>query len=221
MAPNRFTTGSKGQTVYLVDDDPWVRNALREVLESMQINVVGFGSAQEYLAYPRSDTLACLLLDLELPDLNGLELQQRLSRETGPPVIFITGHGDIPTTVRAMKAGAVEFLTKPIQTDALLAAIAAAFAQDGIARERNANLAALQRRLAKLTPREREVFPLVIAGLRNKQAAAILGVSEVTLQVHRSRIMKKMAARTFAELVRIGEKLDISVPPAGGSTRPM
>ena len=211
---------SKTQVVYLVDDDPSVREALCELLALFKINVVSFASAREFLAYSRSDTLACLLLDLELPDLNGLELQERLGRETAPPIVFISAHADIPSTVRAMKAGAIEFLTKPIEPQALLGAISAAFAQDGIERERKANLAALQRRLAKLTPREREVFPLVISGLRNKQAAAILGITEVTLQVHRGQIMRKMAARTFAELVRIGEKLGISMPTSSGPNRP-
>ena len=210
----------KTQVVYLVDDDPSVREALCELLAIFKINVVSFASAREYLAYSRSDTLACLLLDLELPDLNGLELQERLGREAAPPIVFISAHADIPSTVRAMKAGAIEFLTKPIEPQALLGAISAAFAQDGIERERKANLVALQHRLAKLTPREREVFPLVISGLRNKQAAAILGVTEVTLQVHRGQIMRKMAARTFAELVRIGEKLGVSMPTSSGPNRP-
>jgi len=214
------SVSSKTQVVYLVDDDPSVREALCELLGLFKINVVSFASAREFLAYSRSDTLACLLLDLELPDLNGLELQERLGRETAPPIVFISAHADIPSTVRAMKAGAIEFLTKPIEPQALLGAISAAFAQDGIERERKANLAALQRRLAKLTPREREVFPLVISGLRNKQAAAILGITEVTLQVHRGQIMRKMAARTFAELVRIGEKLGISMPTSSGPNRP-
>ena len=212
---------SKTQVVYLVDDDPSVREALCELLALFKINVVSFASAEEYLAYSRSDTLACLLLDLELPDLNGLELQERLGREAAPPpIVFISAHADIPSTVRAMKGGAIEFLTKPIEPQALLGAISAAFAQDGIERERKANLVALQHRLAKLTPREREVFPLVISGLRNKQAAAILGVTEVTLQVHRGQIMRKMAARTFAELVRMGEKLGISMPTSSGPNRP-
>ena len=211
---------SKTQVVYLVDDDPSVREALCELLALFKINVVSFASAREYLAYSRSDTLACLLLDLELPDLSGLELQERLGREAAPPIVFISAHADIPSTVRAMKGGAIEFLTKPIEPQALLGAISAAFAQDGIERERKANLVALQRHLAKLTPREREVFPLVISGLRNKQAAAILGITEVTLQVHRGQIMRKMAARTFAELVRMGEKLGISMPTSGGPNRP-
>src|SRR5215469_423223 len=161
------TVSSKTQVVYLIDDDPSVREALCELLTLFRISVVSFASAEEYLAYSRSDTLACLLLDLELPDLNGLELQERLGREAAPPIVFISAHADIPSTVRAIKAGAIEFLTKPIEPQALLGAISAAFAQDGIERERKANLVALQHRLAKLTPREREVFPLVISGLRN------------------------------------------------------
>jgi len=220
QSKGQVTGSSKAQVVYLVDDDPSVREALCELLTVFKIHVVCFASAHEYLAYTRSDALACLLLDLELPDLNGLELQQRLAREPGPPIVFISAHGDIPSTVRAMRAGAIEFLTKPIEPPELLAAISAAFAQDGIERERRANLVALQRRLAKLTPREREVFPLVISGIRNKQAAAILGITEVTLQVHRGQIMRKMAARTFADLVRIGEKLQISMPTSSGPCGP-
>jgi len=203
---------SNREIVYLVDDDAAVRQGLTELLASYKIDVVTFASAREYLAYSRADTLACLLLDLELPDLNGLDLQQQLASESGPPIIFVTGHGDIPSSVRAMKAGAIEFLVKPVHPDALLASIKAAFAQDAIVRERNASLAELQRRLAKLTPREREVFPLITSGLRNKQAAAMLGITEVTLQVHRGQIMRKMAARTFAELVKMGEQLQISMP---------
>jgi FixJ family two-component response regulator len=209
----------KGEVVYLVDDDAFVREAICDLLASFDLYVVSFGSAREYLEYARSDATACLVLDLELPDINGLDLQAQLARETGPPIIFITGHGDIPSSVRAMKAGAIEFLTKPIDTEALIASIRAAFAQDRIMREKTADLATLQRHLGQLTPREREVFPLVIQGLRNKQAAAILGITEITLQAHRGQIMRKMAARTFAELVRMGEKLGIALPESVDSRR--
>ena len=207
------------EVVYLVDDDAAVRETISDLLASFNMEVVSFGSAGEYLRYARSDDIACLILDLELPDISGLDLQRQLDRETGPPVIFITGHGDIPSTVRAMKAGAIEFLTKPIDTDALVATIRAAFSQDRIMRERGADLAALRRCLAQLTPREREVFPLVVYGLRNKQAAAMLGITEITLQVHRGQIMRKMGARTFAELVRMGEKLGIETPKPGAPDR--
>lgn len=202
-------TGTPRQVVYLVDDDTAVRETLSDLLESFGMEVVSFGSAGEYLQHARSDEVACLLLDLELPDISGLDLQRQLDRETGPPVIFITGHGDIPSSVRAIKAGAIEFLTKPIDTEALVTTIRAAFAQDRIVREKGADLAALRQRLAQLTPREREVLPLVIHGLRNKQAAAVLGITEITIQAHRGQIMRKMRARTFAELVRMGEKLGI------------
>lgn len=212
-------TAASREVVYLVDDDVAVRETLSDLLASFSIEVVVFGSAGEYLQYARSDDVACLVLDLELPDISGLDLQRQLDRETGPPVIFISGHGDIPSSVRAMKAGAIEFLTKPIDTEALIATIRAAFTQDRIVREKGADLAALRRRLGQLTPREREVFPLVIYGLRNKQAAAVLGISEITLQVHRGQIMRKMRAGTFAELVRMGEKLGIETPKPAAPDR--
>jgi FixJ family two-component response regulator len=198
--------------VYLVDDDPRVREALSELLASLKIDHVTFASAAEYLRYPRSDESACLVLDVHLPDINGLDLQQQLADESGPPIIFISGHGDIPSTVRAMKAGAMEFLTKPINKDALVAAISAAFVKDLDQRQRTADLTSLQLRFALLTPREREVLPLVVAGMLNKQAAAALGISEVTLQVHRGQIMKKMEADSFADLVRMAGKLGIPEP---------
>jgi FixJ family two-component response regulator len=210
----------KGEIVYLIDDDSSVREALCELLASFDMNVVSFASAQDYLNYPRSDAIACLVLDLELPDINGLDLQQQLARETGPPIIFISGHGDIPLTVRAMKAGAIEFLTKPVEAEVLLASIREAFAQAKMMRAKDADLTTLQRHLSQLTPREREVLPLVTSGLRNKQAAAILGISEVTLQVHRGQIMRKMAAKTFAELVRMAEKLGITMAPSRGTDQP-
>jgi FixJ family two-component response regulator len=198
--------------VYLVDDDPRVREALSELLASLKIDHVTFASAAEYLRYPRSDESACLVLDVHLPDINGLDLQQQLADESGPPIIFISGHGDIPSTVRAMKAGAMEFLTKPINKDALVAAISAAFVKDLDQRQRTADLTSLQLRFALLTPREREVLPIVVAGMLNKQAAAALGISEVTLQVHRGQIMKKMEADSFADLVRMAGKLGIPEP---------
>jgi FixJ family two-component response regulator len=197
--------------VYLVDDDPRVREALSELLASLQIDHVTFASAADYLGFKRSDACACLVLDVHLPDINGLDLQQQLADESCLPIIFISGHGDIPSTVRAMKAGAIEFLPKPIHKDAFVAAIGAAFAQDLEQRQKTADVASLQRRLASLTPREREVLPLVVSGMLNKQAAAVLGISEVTLQVHRGQIMKKMEAESFANLVRMAERLGI--PP--------
>jgi len=151
-----------------------------------------------------------------MPQMGGLDLQRHLSGESGPPIIFMSGKGDIPSTVRAMKGGAIEFLTKPLDEDALLTAIRTAFAQDRKLRQRHADLAKLRERLASLTPREREVLPLVVGGLLNKQAAAVLGISIVTLQVHRGQIMRKMAAKSLAELVRMASKLGIrqSVSPS-------
>lgn len=198
-----------GEVVYLVDDDPRVRETLADLLDSWKLAHITFGSAGEYLSFVRMDACACLVLDVQLPDISGLDLQRELASESSPPIIFISGHGDVPSTVRAMKAGAIEFLTKPINPEAFLAAIRAAFAQDREQRRKTAHLADLQRRLALLTPRECEVLPLIVAGMLNKQAAAVLGISEVTLQVHRSQIMKKMEAESFADLIRMAAKLGI------------
>jgi len=195
--------------VYLVDDDPRVREALSELFASQRIEHVTFASGSEYLGFEKPETCACLVLDVQLPDINGLDLQERLAEGSGPPIIFISGHGDIPLTVRAIKAGAVEFLTKPVDPEKLLPAIQAAFAEDLERRRKTADLAILQGRYALLTPREREVLPLVAAGMLNKQAAAALGITEVTLQVHRGQIMRKMEAGSFADLVRMAEKLGI------------
>ncbi len=151
---------------------------------------------------------ACLVLDVHLPDINGLDLQSQTASGAHPQIVFITGHGDIPTSVRAIKAGAVDFLTKPLREADLIRAIRAAIAQDRAARLERADLSELRRRQACLTPRERDVLPLVVSGLLNKQAAAELGISEVTLQIHRSRIMRKMEAGSLAELVRMAGKLE-------------
>jgi FixJ family two-component response regulator len=195
----------------LVDDELAVREALSELLATFGIAVRCFGSAREYLKHARVDEAACLVLDIQLPDIDGLELQRQIAA-MGPPIVFITGHGDIPGSVQAMKAGAVEFLTKPVDTEALLAAVRVAFKRDRVERARAANLSELQRRLATLTPREREVLPLVLDGMLVKQAAWSLGISEVTMQVHRGQIMRKLQARSYAELVRFGEKLQIRAP---------
>jgi FixJ family two-component response regulator len=152
-----------------------------------------------------------LILDVELPDINGLDLQNQIADGDHPPIVFITGHGDIPSTVRAIKHGAVDFLTKPFSDAALMQAIRTAVAQDRKARAERADLDVLKRRYLDLTPREREVLPLVISGLLNKQAASELGISEVTLQIHRRNVMQKMAAVSLADLVRIAEKLQIPV----------
>jgi FixJ family two-component response regulator len=203
----------KGDEVaYLVDDDAPVREALSELLASHDIEHVAFGSASEYLQYTRSEGSACLILDLKLPDIDGLALQHQLAETNSPPIIFISGHADIPSSVRAMKAGAIEFLTKPVDEETLIAAIRAGFAKDHQQRQVAAELASLQERFSTLTPREQEVLPLVTDGMLNKQSAALLGVSEVTLQVHRGQIMRKMKAESFADLVRMAEKLRIFRP---------
>jgi FixJ family two-component response regulator len=195
--------------VYIVDDEPGIREALRNYLESCGLRVKSFESAFEYLSYKRTEECACLLLDLQLPDINGLQLQDRVSDKSSPPIIFMTGRGDIPSTVKAMKAGAVEFFTKPIDPSTLLAAIHAAHLKDKALRKQESHLALLRRRLATLSPRELEVLPLVIGGYLNKQAAATLGIKEVTLQIHRSQIMRKMAAGSLADLVRMARELGI------------
>jgi FixJ family two-component response regulator len=195
--------------VFIVDDDRRICEALFELLSTFDLHVVTFGSAAEYIAYPKPDVPACLILDVELPDINGLDLQSQTAQGDHPQIVFITGHGDIPTSVRAIKAGAVDFLTKPFKEADLMRAIHAAIAQDRDARRKRAELGELRQRLSSLTPREREVFPLVVSGLLNKQAAAELGISEVTIQIHRGKIMKKMGAGSLAELVRMAGMLEI------------
>jgi len=198
-----------GNVVYLVDDDPRVREGLKNLFDSVDMMMLTFSSASDYLEHLRVDDAACLILDLQMPSIGGLELQSRLAQEGSPPIIFITGHGNIPSTVKAMKAGAIEFLTKPVDTEALLAAVSTAFARDRLLRDQRAVLSALEKKFALLSPREREVLPLVVKGLLNKQAAAVLGIKEVTLQIHRSQIMQKMAAGSLAELVRMAGRLSI------------
>jgi FixJ family two-component response regulator len=195
--------------VFVVDDDQRIREALLDLLTASDLQAVAFGSAAEYMAFPKPDVAACLILDVELPDINGLELQQRLAKEDGPPIIFVTGHGDIPSSVRAIKAGALDFLTKPFRDHELLALVRSALDKDRERRARLADMDRLQRRLQSLTPREREVLPLVVSGLLNKQAAAHLGISEVTLQIHRTSVMRKMEADSLADLVRMAGWLDI------------
>jgi FixJ family two-component response regulator len=174
------------------------------------MHAVAFGSAAEYLAYPKPGVPACLVLDMELPDVNGLELQTQVVQDH-VQIVFITGHGDIPSSVRAMKAGAVDFLTKPFNEADLMRAIDTAIARSRHIRQKGVELDDLRQRLASLTPREREVLPLVASGLLNKQAAADLGISEVTLQIHRGNVMKKMGAESLAELVRMATTLNIAM----------
>ena len=196
--------------VFVVDDDASVREAVAELLSAAHHAVETFGSAAEYLSFTRPDLPACLVLDVELPDMNGLDLQRRLDSDEHPPIVFLTGHGDVPRTVRALKAGAVDFLTKPFSDVELLGAIDVAIARDRERRERRAELTGLRQRWDTLTPRERDVLPLVVRGLLNKEAAATLGISEVTLQIHRSRVLHKMGAASLADLVRMAGRLGIN-----------
>jgi FixJ family two-component response regulator len=212
-------TGQTGQVIYLIDDDPRVLDSLSELFASSATKLVSFRTASAYLANVRTDSAACLILDIVMPDMNGLDLQQQLSGDNDPPIIFITGHADIPLCVRAMRAGAIEFLLKPVNKQALLTAIEAAFELDRKHQRQKRELEGIKKGLSLLTPREREVLPLIAEGLLNKQAAAALGISEVTLQVHRGQIMRKMAASSFADLVRMASKLGITNPTHSQNSR--
>jgi FixJ family two-component response regulator len=207
----RLLMSSSDHIVYVVDDDVGIREALSELFTSLDVPSVTFGSVAEYVEYQKADLPACLVLDVELPDINGLDFQRRLRDAYHPPIVFITGHGDIPSSVRAIRDGAVDFLVKPFSPHDLMAAIDAAVTRDRHARVERAERDRLQQRFASLTPRESQVLPLIVSGLLNKQAAAELGISEVTLQIHRSRIMHKMAADSFADLVRMAGQLQIAL----------
>jgi FixJ family two-component response regulator len=197
--------------VFIVDDDRSIRESLLALLSSFDIHAIAFGSAAEYLACPKPAVPACLILDVELPDLNGLELQSRIAHGHHPHIVFITGHGDIPSSVRAIKAGAVDFLTKPFKEADLMRAINSALALNRDAERTRAEFDDLRRRLSTLTPRELDVLPLIASGLLNKQAAAELGISEVTVQIHRGNLMKKMGAGSLADLVRMAGMAEIPV----------
>jgi FixJ family two-component response regulator len=201
--------------VFLVDDNAGLCAALSDLLLSMGLRALSFGSSAEYLAFPKPEAPSCLVLDVGLPDINGLELQQRVADGYHPPIIFITGDADIRCSVRAIKAGAIDFLMKPFSTHDLMTAIAAAIQQDIRVRRELAEITRLQGRFASLTPREREVLPLVVGGLLNKQAAARLGISECTLQIHRGRVIHKMGADSVAQLVRMAGKLSVPLPHPG------
>jgi FixJ family two-component response regulator len=196
--------------VFVIDDDAAVRKALASLIRSVGLHVEPFGSAQEFLQAKRPKVPSCLILDIRLPGISGLDFQRKLAdAEVLIPIIFITGHGDIPMSVRAMKAGAVEFLTKPFRDQDLLDAIHLGLERDRNRRQQEAELATLRDRFEWLTPREREVLPLVVSGLPNKQIAAEIGTSETTAKVHRGQLMRKMAADSLPELVRMAEKLGI------------
>jgi len=199
---------STHSTVFVVDDDRSVREGLVDLIHSVGMNVEAFGSAQEFLRHKRPETPACLVLDVRLPGPSGLDLQRQLGRSEHPiPVIFITGHADIPMSVRAMKDGAIEFLTKPFRDQDLLDAILQALDSDRAAREQRAKAAELRRRYESLTPREREVMQLVVRGMLNKQIASELGASEVTIKMHRGQVMHKMRAESVVELLRMAETI--------------
>ncbi len=198
--------------VFVVDDDLSIRDALKSLIRSVGYQVELFGSTGEFLQRNSPDTPSCLVLDIRLPGKSGLDFQRELAEAGSPiPVIFITGHGDIPMSVRAMKAGAVEFLTKPFRDQDLLDAIQVALEKDRDRREQEAELSALRARYESLTPREREVLPWVVSGLPNKKVGAELGTSEITVKVHRGNVMRKMQAESFADLVRIAARLGLPV----------
>jgi FixJ family two-component response regulator len=197
--------------VFVIDDDFLVRESIADLLNSAGFTVETFGSASEFVQSQRPDVPACLILDVELPDISGLDLQTELAKSgIEMPIVFLTGHGDIPMSVRAMKAGAVEFLTKPFGTQELLDAIKEALLRDGEARKHRSESFELQKRLGTLTPRERQVLALVVTGRLNKQIAGELGTTDLTIKVHRGRVMRKMGADSLADLVRMAGKLKIS-----------
>jgi len=198
-------------TIFIVDDDVAVLKALSRLLRAMGYDIQSYTSPREFLTRHDATVPGCAVLDVSMPSLDGLELQQAMTAGGAPrPVIFVTGKGDIPTSVRAMKAGAVDFLTKPVSDADLLGAIARAKEQDTTSRQMQAELASIQAKIATLTPREREVFAHVVAGRLNKQIAADLGTVEKTVKVHRGRVMEKLGVRTLADLVRLAERAGIS-----------
>jgi FixJ family two-component response regulator len=199
--------------VFVVDDDPSVRSAIKRLIVCVGLQVELFESAQEFLASKLPNVPSCLVLDVRLPGISGLALQRHLAEaKVQIPIIFITAHGDVPMTVRAMKAGAVEFLTKPFHDQDLLDAIQLALERDRIRHQQEAEIAVLRERFESLTPREREVLPWVVSGLLSKQIADAIGRSEASVKVHRSQLMRKMAADSVAELVRMAEKMEIPIP---------
>ena len=196
--------------VFIIDDDVSVRAAIGSLIRSVGLRAEVFASVPEFLAHKRSSTTSCLILDVRLPGVSGLESQSELAKANAEiPIIFITGHGDIPMTVKAMKAGAVEFLTKPFRDQDLLDAVQAALERARVKEEKDRAVSDLRRNFSTLTPREQEVMAWVTGGLLNKQVAAEIGVTEITVKVHRGNVMRKMAAKSFADLVRMADLLGV------------
>jgi FixJ family two-component response regulator len=220
IAQRLSPTSGLDPVVFIVDDDISVRESLEGLISFAGWRAEAFASAEEFLARARADCPSCLILDVSLPELNGLDLQQLLASDRSEmPIIFVTGHGDIPMSVNAMKAGAVEFLTKPINDDALLKAIEHAIERSRSSLDDQADIEQLRRRYGSLTPREQEVMGLVVSGLLNKQVGSVLDISEITVKAHRGKMMQKMEADSLADLVRMAVRLDVA--PAQNPWQPV